>query len=38
LPGIVLTGGGSQSKALKAMVDIITGKENTVIGYPNEHF
>ena len=34
--GIVLTGGGSQLKHLKQLVEYITGMD-TLIGYPNEH-
>ena len=34
--GIVLTGGGSQLKHLKQLVEYITGRD-TRIGYPNEH-
>ena len=36
IAGIVLTGGGSQLKHLKQLVDYITGMD-TRIGYPNEH-
>ena len=36
MTGIVLTGGGSQTRNLKQLVAFITGKE-TRIGYPNEH-
>lgn len=36
IAGIVLTGGGSQLKHLKQLVEYITGMD-TRIGYPNEH-
>jgi len=36
IAGIVLTGGGSQIKHLKQLVEYITGMD-TRIGYPNEH-
>lgn len=36
IAGIVLTGGGSQLKSLKQMVQYLTGMD-TRIGYPNEH-
>ena len=36
IAGIVLTGGGSQVKHLKQLVEYITGMD-TRIGYPNEH-
>jgi cell division protein FtsA len=36
IAGIVLTGGGSQLKHLKQLVEFMTGM-NTRIGYPNEH-
>lgn len=36
IAGIVLTGGGSQLKHLKQLVEYITGLD-TRIGYPNEH-
>jgi cell division protein FtsA len=36
IAGIVLTGGGSQLKHLKQVVEYITGMD-TRIGYPNEH-
>ena len=36
IAGIVLTGGGSQIKHLKQLVEYITGLD-TRIGYPNEH-
>ena len=36
ITGIVLTGGGSQLKHLKQLVEYITGMD-TRIGYPNEH-
>ena len=34
--GIVLTGGGSQLKHIKQLVEYITGMD-TRVGYPNEH-
>ena len=36
IAGIVLTGGGSQLKHIKQLVEYITGMD-TRIGYPNEH-
>ena len=36
IAGIVLTGGGSQLRHLKQLVEYITGMD-TRIGYPNEH-
>ena len=36
IAGIVITGGGSQLKHLKQLVEYITGMD-TRIGYPNEH-
>jgi len=36
IAGIVLTGGGSQIKHLKQLVEYITGMD-TRVGYPNEH-
>ena len=36
IAGIVLTGGGSQLKHLKQLVEYITGMD-TRIGFPNEH-
>jgi len=36
IAGIVITGGGSQLKHLKQVVEYITGMD-TRIGYPNEH-
>ena len=36
IAGIVLTGGGSQLKHLKQLVEFVTGMD-TRVGYPNEH-
>ena len=36
IAGIVLTGGGSQLKHLKQLVECVTGMD-TRVGYPNEH-
>ena len=36
IAGIVLTGGGSQLKHLKQLVEYVTGRD-TRVGYPNEH-
>ena len=36
IAGIVLTGGGSQLKHIKQLVEYITGMD-TRVGYPNEH-
>ena len=36
IAGIVLTGGGSELKHIKQLVEYITGID-TRIGYPNEH-
>jgi cell division protein FtsA len=36
IAGIVLTGGGSQLKHIKQLVEFVTGMD-TRIGYPNEH-